>query len=290
MNVDGEKISNQASTVDIPVFAMRYLSTKQLIGLQWAIGRLPVGIFSGATVGNIRQELTHRSLFSKTPDQLDTKERISVKDAFLYVKTLTDSHALKEHDLDSMKEKVCTALVNHCELLVNPSSSYFSSSFILNNHQLSSACPQGASSSSCSTNATNKKLSPIEESIIKITPYERENYVMKLSILIDSVQAFIELGWFSHEMYQLCSKFLIQIHQMTTQSTNAASSVAETTNNLRTKCAIEFQRGVLDELLKVYQQLPYMKSAKNSKRGKFMGVNNFFSKFFSSSSSSSSSS
>lgn len=227
--------SSNDSPLEVPSVATKYLSTKQLIRLQWAIGRLPVGIFSPSTSQALRQELEKRILFTKFPDLIDSKEKVAIQDTFLYVKTLTDSIALKDHKLDYVKDQICSSLMSHCEVLVNKVSS--------------------------------KSL--INYTLGKFSTYEKENFVMKLSILIDSLQSFIELGWFHSDMLNLCRKYLQQIANIEEQ---------EHISNVHTKCSIHFKRGILEELLKVYQNLPYGKALKKDKK-KTSG-SSLFARFF----------
>jgi hypothetical protein len=216
-------VSVDSKVVDLPTLSLKYLLTKQLIRLQWAIGRLPVGIFSTGTSQKLRAELEKRLLFTKSPDIIEPKDKVAIQDTFLFVKTLTDSNALKDNRYDYLKDKICSALMNHCEILVSKTSS--------------------------------KSL--LNYSLGKFSTYEKENFVMKLSLLIDSLQSFIELGWFHNEMVSLCSRYLHQISSLEEQ---------EHVSNIHTKCAIYFKRGVLEELLKVYQKLPLGKGAKGNKQ------------------------
>ena len=49
-------------------------------------------------------------------------------------------------------------------------------------------------------------------------------------------------------------------------------------SNVHTKCSIHFKRGILEELLKVYQNLPYGKALKKDKK-KTSG-SSLFARFF----------
>jgi hypothetical protein len=223
-NKGADGIDRTCELIDVTKVAMKYLSTKQLIRLQWAIGRLPIGIFTSQTSNNLRMELEKRVLFTQNPDAMESKDKVAIQDTFLYVKTLTDSVALKDHKLDYLKDVVCSGLMNHCEILVQKNSS--------------------------------KSL--LNYSLGKFSTYEKENFVMKLSILIDSLQTFIELNWFHTDMIELCKNYLSVLSTMNEQ---------EHISNLHTRCAIHFKLGILDELLKVYQNLCYFSMNNKNRKG-----------------------
>jgi hypothetical protein len=218
--------------VDISALSLSYLTTKQLIRLQWAIGRLPVGIFSPSTVERLRMELDQRPLAPSDSDTLATKDKMSIKDAFLYVKTLVDSAAIKENALTHLKDKVCSTLMQHCATLFR---------------SVQVAVPP-AMDDKPAINESNYDKD-------KFYLHDKEFYMIaNPSILIDTIQAFIELNWYNTEMVRICTNFVENFHL------DKTSGLTPTT-----KRAVSFQQGILDELLKVYKNLPMNNKRMNKK-------------------------
>ncbi len=224
-------ITDNEKIVEISPMSLSYLTTKQLIRLQWAIGRLPVGIFSTPTITNLRLELDRRHLAPSDSDLLATKDKLSIKDAFLYVKTLVDSAAIKENALNHLKDRVCTTLMQHCTTLFR------------------SVQKEAYHNMEITTSLTKANNNDSNYDKDKFYLHDKEFYmVANPSVLIDTIQAFIELNWYNLEMVKICTNF-IENFQL-----EKNSGLTPTT-----KRAVSFQQGILDELLKVYKNLPLNK-------------------------------
>lgn len=209
--------------------ALSYLTTQQLIHLQWAMGRLPSGIFSPLSLVNIKNELKKRRIMPDTKNSNKTNpftylDNISTKDAYLYVKTIVDSLPL--NNFNSVRDQVCESLVKHCKLSIDDNEKHYRS---FSNPPDCTLSPNH----SCDYETVSPSAFPRDHTL----PYSSSSssywagICCNPNVLIDSLQAFLELNYYNKEFEELIENYLKDLEKSYfTQNDSLPSGVSSTSS------------------------------------------------------------
>ncbi|RYH16993.1 hypothetical protein EON65_29260 [archaeon] len=247
-----------SSALHIDTQSLRFLSAGQLMQLHWAMGRLPKGLFEDATARSVRAELQRREF---SPHSLHALDDLALQHTFLLVKSFVDATLAKDDVEMSLKEKACSALVEQCAQLFGQSNFSTHQAFDLDfGHALDV---------------------PVRvDKPVKVRTEDEEgneaNEVKRLSVLIDTLQAFIELQHYSEALIGLTEQVLKNRQVFTSSNTCGVSR-----GKLRAQLTLAFRYGVLSELVGVYRGRP---ESTGQRRGKgpypTLGVQGLLSRFF----------
>eukprot|EP01041_Mallomonas_annulata_P005759 gene5759-11638_t len=222
-------VSTNTPSIEFSEYILKILTTSELIPLLWSLGRLPGGVVSIESVKRVQSEIHKRDLSSKA---------VPTNDILLLIRTLTNAHASKDVTLESSKQLIGDALLSHLKVweqeFHNNSNDIISQNIINNNEVTAPIIEENP--------PLSQQPQPQQQSqkaTLKIIPM-----IMNLQEKCEILQSFIDLKWYDKEIFRLSSKYL-QVQQQ--QLLVLGSSI---------NCEDAFDLGRLEELLKIYNNLP----------------------------------
>jgi hypothetical protein len=257
--------------ISLRPFQLMFLSTEEIIGLFWSTRQLAVEngleLFDVDTSSRLIQEIQRRlpvylvspqknvssDQFTSDVIAFQQQQSINFKESFLLVKSLSNATHPRNTNFDVLKDQACALLLQQCSQLFQP------------------LVPEGMTGSSAARSLSahmpedfSAMLSAADvEMIGAIMRYDQVGYQpidhtleVHISVLIDALQAFIDLRWYKEEMISICELALKRVVQVLHEHEHQKHMRRINANELH------FQYGVLSQLLSIYRELPLLLATK----------------------------
>lgn len=284
--------SSMAKELHLNPVNLAFLSTPEVIGLYWASRQLHtmnnVQVFDSETRLHLVKDVQRRLPVHILPGGRnvssgrngDGSKVMNVKDSFLLVKSLTHSATLKESSLEPLRDQACTILMQHCAQYFQPTSGSSSPSYDYD-HSMSGDDAHELQTQIDGSLEANQEAEEVATEVSAsafhpVKPYGGDESLSipqqtHLTVLIDALQAFVELRWFKEDMVATVEAALQKLSAIMTacdEGNDAALAL-----NQETLQIMHFQYGVLSQLLDTYCQISQVGSSAASVAGLSYGGN-----------------